>query len=374
MHRGVAIAMVLALCLPVTVAGPAGAQAELGQPAVTPEGFDSTVFQIELYANGSARWTIRHRRPITNGSDRDAFEDFAATFRTNDTDLYEQFKLRADRLTASVGNQTGRQMAAEGFSKGAAVDELVPRGVISMSFTWTNLARTEGERVIFGDIFGGGFYIAQNQRLVVSTGDELAFQAAEPAPDAVSGSSLADSDSVTWFGEAQFADQRPRVVVAPPGASTTTTGATTTAPPGDGEGPGMVTFGVLLLAAIGLAGALAWRAGAFDSDGSDHGGAAGAESDAGDGAGAAVAVEQAPEPELLTDEDRVVQLIEDHGGRMKQVNIVDETGWSKSKVSMLLSDMEEEGAISKLRVGRENIISLSGNEPDAAGSPFEDDE
>ena len=67
-------------------------------------------------------------------------------------------------------------------------------------------------------------------------------------------------------------------------------------------------------------------------------------------------------------------LLEENGGRMKQVNIVDETDWSKSKVSMLLSEMEDEGQISKLRVGRENIISKKGMEPEAAGSPFEDEE
>jgi len=58
---------------------------------------------------------------------------------------------------------------------------------------------------------------------------------------------------------------------------------------------------------------------------------------------------------------------------MKQVDIVETTDWSKSKVSMLLSDMEEDGDISKLRVGRENIISLAGEEPDAAGSPFDEE-
>ena len=59
---------------------------------------------------------------------------------------------------------------------------------------------------------------------------------------------------------------------------------------------------------------------------------------------------------------------------MKQVDIVEETDWSKSKVSMLLSDMEDDGEVSKLRVGRENIVSLTGHEPDAAGSPFDDEE
>jgi len=74
-----------------------------------------------------------------------------------------------------------------------------------------------------------------------------------------------------------------------------------------------------------------------------------------------------------SDEDRVVALLEANGGRMKQVNIVAETEWSKSKVSMLLSEMDEDGTISKLRVGRENIISLDGDEPAAAGSPFDDE-
>jgi uncharacterized membrane protein len=77
--------------------------------------------------------------------------------------------------------------------------------------------------------------------------------------------------------------------------------------------------------------------------------------------------------ELLSDEDHVLKLLEENGGRMRQVSIVEETEWSKSKVSMLLSDMEDEGDISKLRVGRENIISLAGEEPEAAGSPFEDE-
>jgi len=74
-----------------------------------------------------------------------------------------------------------------------------------------------------------------------------------------------------------------------------------------------------------------------------------------------------------TDQEVIIDILGDHEGRMKQAKIVDETGWSKSKVSMLLSDMEEDGDISKLRVGRENIVSLSGNEPEAAGSPFEDE-
>jgi len=61
---------------------------------------------------------------------------------------------------------------------------------------------------------------------------------------------------------------------------------------------------------------------------------------------------------LLSDEERVERLIERNGGRMKQAAIVRETGWSNAKVSQLLSAMDEEGRIDKLRIGRENLISF----------------
>jgi uncharacterized membrane protein len=43
---------------------------------------------------------------------------------------------------------------------------------------------------------------------------------------------------------------------------------------------------------------------------------------------------------------------------MKQANIVSETGWSNAKVSQLLSSMDEADRIDKLRIGRENLITL----------------
>ncbi|MFC7141119.1 helix-turn-helix transcriptional regulator [Halosimplex aquaticum] len=84
------------------------------------------------------------------------------------------------------------------------------------------------------------------------------------------------------------------------------------------------------------------------------------------GAAAGAAADDADEPaeddeideELLSDEERVERLIERNGGRMKQAAIVQETGWSNAKVSQLLSAMDDDGRIDKLRIGRENLISF----------------
>jgi hypothetical protein len=76
---------------------------------------------------------------------------------------------------------------------------------------------------------------------------------------------------------------------------------------------------------------------------------------------------------LLADDERVIRLLERNGGRMRQADIVSETKWSDAKVSQLLSSMADDGEIKKLRIGRENLISLPGVDA-LDGSTVEDDE
>ncbi|MDY6818423.1 MAG: binary toxin-like calcium binding domain-containing protein [Halobacteriales archaeon] len=83
--------------------------------------------------------------------------------------------------------------------------------------------------------------------------------------------------------------------------------------------------------------------------------------------------EQATTNVPLTNEDRVVALLEDHGGRLEQSEIVEETEWSKATVSRILSRMEEAEQIEKISVGRGNIIALPDAAPEHAQPPFNDE-
>jgi uncharacterized membrane protein len=58
---------------------------------------------------------------------------------------------------------------------------------------------------------------------------------------------------------------------------------------------------------------------------------------------------------------------------MRQADIVAETGWSDAKVSQLLSAMADEGRVEKLRLGRENLISLPDDEDGDEGTDGGDD-
>ena len=125
-----------------------------------------------------------------------------------------------------------------------------------------------------------------------------------------------------------------------------------------------MVLGLLVVYAL-LVGGIIW-VGRTREDGSSE--PASTPSDGGDEAGGAVSV--APEP--MTNEDRIRQMLDVNDGRLRQADIVEQTDWSKSKVSRLLSKMESDGEIRKISIGRENLIARPGDEPESARSPFEE--
>ncbi|WP_331233777.1 helix-turn-helix transcriptional regulator [Natronorarus salvus] len=66
--------------------------------------------------------------------------------------------------------------------------------------------------------------------------------------------------------------------------------------------------------------------------------------------------ETADEAMLITDDEIVVQLLLDNDGVMWQSSIVEETDWSKAKVSRLLTGLDDDGRVRKLPRGRRNVI------------------
>ncbi|SDW51514.1 hypothetical protein SAMN05443574_10486 [Haloarcula vallismortis] len=392
MVRLVVASLVLVLLLGSGAAPLAVAQsADESVGVQTPDRFDRTTFQVTLYQNGSAEWAIVHRTPLVNESEQQQFEEFATEFEQSEQPLYQSFVEQSTLLTQYGTNVTGRTMSATDYDRSATVDPLQNTGTVRMSFRWQNFAVVEGDSVVVSDVFDGGFYIGPSQSFVFERGPELAFVDVQPEPDSQSApGSLESSTSVTWNGEQSFNDRRPYVELRPreTGQSAGTERDTTAGGDSPDEvagGPSWMLPAAVVFIVIVAGGVAAWRSGALgqvlgtDDDepqaSTPSATANTAEpSTAASGAATADTDEPAvPDEELLTDSDRVRKLLEENGGRMKQVDIVDSTDWSKSKVSMLLSDMEDDGDISKLRVGRENIISLAGQEPDAAGSPFDDE-
>ncbi|WP_267641076.1 helix-turn-helix transcriptional regulator [Haloarchaeobius amylolyticus] len=280
-------------------------------------------------------------------------------------------------------------------------------GVLTYTFTWTNFAQVQGSEVVVGDAFGTENEtwfprLYDGQRLVINEPENFVITTS-PANKGPQNSTL------VWDGPATFEPGYIEAVYVPRGGA----GSETTPPGGENEGGlplQLLGFGLLVL----LVGAGSYLFARWqtereqstpaatpngghesatadttetepspDTAPSEAGGAEGAttpeptDGAAAAGAGAAAVdevdetepdeavpvAEEEEDPidvELLSDEERVLRLLRQNNGRMKQANIVKETGWSNAKVSQLLSGMDDDDEIEKLRIGRENLITLPG--------------
>jgi hypothetical protein len=76
--------------------------------------------------------------------------------------------------------------------------------------------------------------------------------------------------------------------------------------------------------------------------------------------------------EFLSDEEVVFAVLDEHDGRIRQAELVEETDWSKSKVSRVLSAMADEDSIVKVDVGRGNVVMRPDDVPPGAESALKD--
>jgi hypothetical protein len=372
---GLVVAIVLgALLLPAIAVGDAHAAPSNGSNTTTT--FNDARFVVTVYENGSARWTQQYNQPLANESRVSRFRSYANRFESEETPLYSDFKQRATTLTAAGSNATGRTMNARGFKRDTRVNSQ-PRttGVVEMSFLWTNFTTAESGYTV-GKSFKSGLYLSKGMSLEFRAGPnlEVDWESVEPTADASTNGSANTTDSLTYFGPVQFASGHPHVAFSKESALSS----------GDGSPLGTPLLwgaGVLAVAVL-VGGVVVWRSritGTNDKP-PDTGAAAEPEPNPESEPDSERDPESSVTPpesavsaaEMKSDADRVAELLDANGGRMQQGDIVDRTDWSKSKVSTLLSEMAEEGRVSKLRVGRENIVSLDGHEPDITNSPFED--
>ncbi|HTX44534.1 MAG TPA: hypothetical protein VMC61_07355, partial [Methanocella sp.] len=76
-------------------------------------------------------------------------------------------------------------------------------------------------------------------------------------------------------------------------------------------------------------------------------------------AGVEAEPQELAEDRYLSDEEKVIMYLGEAGGQMFQSDLVKKTDFSKSKLSMVLSDLKEKGTILKIKKGKENLIRLN---------------
>ncbi len=394
MRFGPPSTLLLVLALLLALAGPAGVAA--GAPATAPEPEhprlqsgavepNETVLQLTVDADGDARWTVTHSFDLADANDTRAFDRLAEEFERGE--VGGRYLATMERAREAASETTGREMAIRNVSREATV--VNGTGRLTTTLTWTSFARASGDTLRIGDAFGlpyGSWLpgLASDERLVVTPPDGYRIDSA-PSADSFRNGSL------VWEGPTEFESGylsiTYREVTAPPSPQGGTNGTETPLPGLFEEWLLPVVGGAFALGLLALVAYLFLREegppdpavemnGGVDDDGTESSDAEpdgtvepaepvepGGGADPDSGSEPADEDEGDVDPELLSDEERVERLLERNGGRMKQANIVQETNWSNAKVSQLLSSMDEEGRIDKLRIGRENLITLPGEEP-----------
>lgn len=345
---------VLALVLPLV--GPAApATAAPGALAAQVDA-DAVLLRAVLQPDGTADWTVEYRIQLEDQNATDAFESLRADIRGNRSEFEAQFADRMRPTVAAAENATGRAMAIRGVSVTTSRQTLGQEyGVITYTFEWTNFAAIDGGRLVAGDALAGLFLDAETT-LTVAWPSAYHVVTVRPAPTDTG------AQSVTWAGRRDFASDEPVLVVEEGPASPTTQTTTDGGGPADGDGDRgtstalIAVAGIAVIAVLGIAGWLyTRRRGTPD----EPEGGSGPE----DG--------PAPSTDLLSNEERVLQLLEERGGRMKQQQVADALDWTDAKTSQVVSSLREADEINSFRLGRENVLTLPDH--DLTGSGEETD-
>ena len=415
-----AVAPVAGLSASPAVAGPDGPAQSVEDPRQLQAAGETTekTMRVEMQPDGDARWQITAAFDVESESDATVFEEMAADFEASANPLgLDTYRTAAER----AGAATGRPMEITGVERSHALDNGTGTLSVSFTWTNFGETEGEelAVRDAFNTTSGTWLpSLPEGVALVVVPPSGYGLDSVPTGPGI--GVSDLSNGAARWVGPQSFGTRGPWVVYSGDAATPTPSTPPSTATgspepgsdPGAGPGPGTTPGGPdsglpsgLVVAALVLLGGISAAVLAVYVRRDDDGGLGGliatgddetagsaaqagdaadagsrsddstagqatppeTESDASDtpasGAGAASAAGGADaddeiDEELLSDEERVERLLERNGGRMKQANIVKETGWSNAKVSQLLSSMDDEGRIDKLRIGRENLISF----------------
>jgi uncharacterized membrane protein len=313
---------------------------------------DDVRMDVAIQPNGTAEWTLEFWIRLDDNESTTAFESLQSDIREDPGNYTQRLADRMEQTVGTASNATGREMSTDGFTVSTDRQSFAREyGVVRYTFRWHGFAAVNGDELRAGDAIEG-IYLDDGTRLLIEWPAGYERASVTPEPDG-------ERDrAVIWRGgETDFVSGEPQVVVTAAGG-----------------GPSTATIAGAAVVIVGLAIAGAWwyrnrePTARGTSDGEDQpasgtgpaptdGSGAGTASPTTDGSAGSSAGESV-DMELLSNEEQVLRLIRDQGGRMKQQAVVEELGWTDAKTSKVVSGLREEDELESFRLGRENVLSL----------------
>jgi uncharacterized membrane protein len=286
---------------------------------------ESRQFSIELDTDCSAVYVYKRVFILTTDDDIAVFEQYLMEFEYKKEELLDRFTNDTLYMVNRAREITNRSMTAQDFNVSAYLLQTVTgsSGIIEYTFTWKGFAFEDEGQIQMGDVFEIGLVLLEKDELSVRYPKDYEVTHMEPDPDLV----MNPERKLVWLGPKLFATGTPAVACARVRRF-----------PLDQQII-VLTIGAAA-SGVGVFAFLYHRSSREKKE------------------------DELPRIPLTlleaeTDEDKVVNLLQTKGGYLPQSRVVAELGFSKSKTSEILSNMEEKGLIKRHKRGREKIVVLS---------------
>jgi len=316
---------------------------------------DDIEMEADVDADGSATLRVIYTIRLEADADIEAFEDLRSEIDSDPSSYLGPFTERMNRTVATAESATGREMAASEFDVSTARDSQLQTelGRVTFQFEWDQFASVDEDGTIRAGDAIDSLFLDDGERLEFRWPEGYGVQSSDPSPERV------DDRLAVWRGPIEFEAGQPRLVLASDATTTTSTdaGGGPDSPDGgtdDGEQPddsdtgsgsGFPTGAVLGLVGVLLVASAAVAL--FVRRESDTESQTAAEQEA-----------ATPPEELLSNEERVLQLLRQNGGRMKQKQVAEQLDWTAAKTSQVVGDLREADDVEAFRLGRENVLTL----------------
>ena len=281
---------------------------------------------IDVQENGNAIWTMEEYLPLASNEETDEWEEFIQ--RGQDTKQYqndiEEFRIKIDWFLNSAEESSNRPMDAKNFkiSYDTAKTLSGTFGIVRFSFEWMNFSRIGSGKFFIGDVFTEGMIISSDNVLIINV--PMGYEVESVSPDF----DERDGNRLIWDGTLarSFDKGEPALVLSR-----------------EKIDAAIWVWGLVLVILAAAAYVLLFKRKKSLISGKKNN------------------VDPMPSPmatEVPEDEEMIEQILIRSGGQMYQSEIVKLSGLSKSKISIVLSKMKEDGKIIKIKKGKGNIIRL----------------
>jgi len=283
-----------------------------------------SVICIDIHENGNAVWTMEEYIPLANQDEIDEWEEYIQSEESIEQYQYdiEEFRGRIEWFIILAELSSNRSMNAENFN--LSYDTLNTLsgtfGIVRFSFEWMNFSRTESNKFFIGDVFPEGMILSYDNVLIINI--PVGYEVETVSPDF----DECDGNRLIWDGTLarSFDKGEPALVLSH-----------------EKNDMGIWMLVLVILAAVACVILFKRKKSSIS----------GTKNNADPILGPAAT-------EVLEDEEMIEQILIRSGGQMHQSEIVKLSGLSKSKISIVLSKMKEDGKIIKIKKGKGNIIRL----------------